>query len=145
MADLPPLPPAVASSIASWHNMLASRDLSGLSAITHPDVVFRSPVAHSPYHSAQALSLALSNVIEVFTNFTYHRQAATADGMSVVLEFSATIDDKDIKGIDFIRFNEEGKIIEFEVMLRPLSGAQALAAAMGKRVASTLPLYKSKT
>lgn len=145
MADSLPLRPEVAASLAIWHEMLARRDLADLPRITRPDVIFRSPVAHSAYHSLAALSLALSHVIEVLNDFTYHRQAATADGLNVVLEFSARIGDKDVKGIDFIRFDEDGKIAEFEVMMRPLSGTQALAVEMGQRVAATLPGFKIKS
>lgn len=130
------LHPSAAVSLAKWHDMLAKQNLSDLGDIVHTSVVFRSPVAHSTYHGADTLIFILRNVIEVFGNFTYHRQAATADGLNVVLEFSANIGDKAIKGIDFIRFDEAGKIIEFEVMTRPLSGTQALAAAMGKRIAA---------
>lgn len=88
--------------------------------------------------------MALSTVIQVFKNFTYHRQLATDDGLSVVLEFSADVGDKKVKGIDLIRFNEQGQIVEFEVMMRPLSGLQALAMEMGQRSADKLPAYKVK-
>ena len=123
-----------AASLAAWHRMVASRDLGDLPQILHPDAVFRSPVAFTPYRSAQALLLVLTNVLQVFEDFTYHRQLASEDGLSVVLEFSARI--------DLIRFDEQGRIVEFEVMVRPLSGLQALAEAMGKRLASQLPSFK---
>ena len=56
----------------------------------------------------------------------------------MVLEFSARVGDKQLKGIDLIRFNEQGQIIEFEVMIRPLSGLQALGEEMGRRLAPYL-------
>ena len=62
----------------------------------------------------------------------------------MVLEFSAEVGDKKVKGIDLIRFNEQGQIVEFEVMMRPLSGLQALALEMGQRLADKLPAYKVK-
>lgn len=136
--------PAVAKSLDFWHQMIARNDLSELHTIVHPDAVFRSPMAHTAYTPAPALILALSTVIQVFENFTYHRQLATDDGLNVVLEFSADIGDKKLKGIDFIRFNEQGQIVEFEVMVRPMSGLQALGAEMGKRVADKLPAFKVK-
>ena len=138
------LHPAVAKSLDFWHQMVARQDLGELNTIVHPDAVFRSPVAHQAYSSAPALRLALSTVIQVFKNFTYHRQLATDDGLSVVLEFSADVGDKKVKGIDLIRFNEQGQIVEFEVMMRPLSGLQALAMEMGQRLADKLPAYKVK-
>ncbi len=136
--------PAVAQSLEFWHQMIAKNDLSELHTIVHPDAVFRSPMAHTAYTPAPALILALSTVIDVFKNFTYHRQLASDDGLSVVLEFSAEVDDKQLKGIDFIRFNEQGLIVEFEVMVRPMSGLQALGAEMGRRLAGTLPAFKQK-
>jgi len=81
-------------------------------------------------------------VITIFENFTYHRQFADDDGLNVVLEFSAGVGDKSLKGIDMIRFDADGLITEFEVMIRPLNGLQALGAQMGARLAQYLPAYK---
>lgn len=136
--------PAVARSLETWHHMVASRDLSNLLSIVHPDAVFRSPMANTAYTSAPALMLALSTVIQVFQDFTYHRQLATDDGLNIVLEFSARVGDKQLKGIDLVRFNEQGQITEFEVMVRPLSGLQALGAEMGARLGDKLPAFKAK-
>ncbi len=145
MTQNPPhLQPAVARSLATWHAMVASEDLSNLISIVHPQAVFRSPMAISPYASAQALILVLGTVIQVFEDFTYHRELASADGLNVVLEFSARVADKQLKGIDLIRFDEQGKIVEFEVMVRPLSALQALGAEMGARLGQQMPAFKSK-
>jgi hypothetical protein len=137
--------PAVARSLDLWHDMVAKSDLAKLHTIVHADAVFRSPMAHTTYTTAPALILALSTVIQVFENFTYHRQFASDDGLNVVLEFSADIGDKALKGVDLIRFDEQGLIMEFEVMVRPMSGLQALGAEMGKRLSSTLPAFKAKS
>lgn len=136
--------PAVSRALEIWHHMIARNDLSDLASIIHPDAVFRSPMANSDYRSAPALILVLSTVIQVFENFTYHRQLASDDGLSIVLEFSANIGDKNLKGIDFIRFDEQGLIREFEVMVRPMSGLQALGTEMGRRLADKLPAYKAR-
>lgn len=138
------LSPAVATSLAAWHDMVHDGDMSELAAITHPDAVFRSPVAFSPYHSAEALILALSTASQVFQDFAYHRQFVSADGLNVVLEFSATVIGKQLKGVDLIRFDDDGKIVEFEVMVRPASGLQALASEMSARLSNRLPGFKSK-
>lgn len=73
--------------------------------------------------------LILSNVIQVFENFTYHREFASEDGQHVVLEFSASIGDRQLKGVDMIHFDEQGRIVDLEVMVRPFSGLQALGAS----------------
>ncbi len=139
------LHPAVAGSLATWHRMLAAKDLRDLPAILHPDARFRSPMAFPPYQSAQAVALILNTVLQVFENFQYHRELSSADGLDVVLEFSASVGDKQLKGIDLIRFDTDGKIVEFEVMVRPLNGLQALGAEMGKRLARQLPAFKAKS
>ena len=139
----PTLHPAAAASLDKWHQMVAAQDLGGLRAITHPEAVFRSPVAYKAYHSAEAVVLAVSTAASVFSDFAYHREAATADGLSVVLEFSARVGDKGVKGIDFIRFDEDGLITDFEVMMRPMNGVQALAAEMGARLGALLPAFKA--
>lgn len=136
--------PAVARSLELWHSMVESGDLSRLSSIVHPDAVFRSPMAVHPYESRAAVLLVLSTVVTIFQDFTYYRTLVSPDGLSVVLEFSARVNDRQLKGIDLIRFDEDGKIREFEVMVRPLSGLQELGSEMGRRLKEKLPRYKGK-
>ncbi len=138
----PRLAPAVAESLEKWHAMVAESNLAELPSILHPKAVFRSPMAHTPYPSAQAVQLILGTVVKVFEDFTYHRQFVDADGQNVVLEFSAKVNGKELKGIDMVRFDEEGKIVDFEVMVRPMSGLQALGEEMGKRLAPYLAAMK---
>lgn len=128
-------------SIARWHEMLESRDMSILNELLAEEVVFRSPVAFQPYPGKQLVFFILTNVIQVFENFTYHREFISEDGNNVVLEFSANVGDKKLKGVDMIQFNEEGQMIDFEVMIRPKSGLEALAVQMGQRMQS----FQAKT
>ena len=87
--------------------------------------------------------MILNTVFEVFEDFTYHRELASADGLNVILEFSARVGEKQLKGIDMIRFDEQGKIVDFEVMVRPLSGLQALGEEMGRRLGAYLAASKA--
>ncbi|AUX89364.1 MULTISPECIES: nuclear transport factor 2 family protein [Acinetobacter] len=121
-------------AITRWHEMLETRDMSILNELLADNVVFRSPVAFQPYPGKQVVFFILTNVIQVFENFTYHREFLSEDGNNVVLEFSANVSDKKLKGIDMIQFNDEGQIIDFEVMIRPKSGLEALAVEMGQRI-----------
>ncbi|MBV8123220.1 MAG: nuclear transport factor 2 family protein [Paucibacter sp.] len=130
-------------TLARWHAMVAQGDLSELPALLHRKAVFRSPMAHTPYPGAQVVSLILNTVSKVFEDFTYHREFVSADGQSVALEFSAKVGDKSLKGMDLIQFDDEGKIIDFEVMVRPISGLQALGAVMGERLAPYLAMAKA--
>lgn len=132
------LQPAAAATLAQWHALVAQQNLNSLSDLLHPQAVFRSPMAFKPYSGAPMVSLILNTVLKVFEDFTYHRELATADGLNVVLEFSATVSGRELKGIDMIRFDEAGKIVEFEVMIRPMSGLQALGEEMGRRLAPFL-------
>ncbi len=131
-----------AASLAKWHDMVARQDMSGLGAIVHPAATFRSPMAFKPYHSAQAVTLILSTVMTVFEDFAYQRELVSEDGLSVVLEFSARVGDKSLKGIDLIAFDADGKIVDFEVMVRPFNGLQALGVEMGAKLAAYLPAFK---
>lgn len=130
------------ATIIRWHKMVASKDLETLHEIIHPEATFRSPVAHTPYQGRDALVLALSTVIEVFQDFTYHREFFTDDGKNATLEFSAHVGGKQLKGVDLIKFNDDGLITEFEVMIRPASGLMALGEEMGKRVGAKLGEFK---
>ena len=136
------LSPAVDATMQKWHAMVAEGNLGELGSILSPNAVFRSPMAHTPYPSAQAVQLILGTVVKVFENFTYHREFANPAGNSVVLEFSAQVNGKDVKGIDMIQFDDEGRITDFEVMVRPMSGLQALGDEMAKRLAPYLAAMK---
>lgn len=134
--DIEGLSPAARQTLAAWHGLLARNAMEELDPLLSDRIVFRSPVAHNAYPGRAAIKLVLKTVNTVFLNFTYHRMFATDDGRSAVLEFSAEVDGKALKGIDMLRFDEDGKIEEFEVMVRPMSGLHALAEAMGARLAS---------
>ena len=133
---------ATEKSLARWHEMVATGDLSQVGAMAREDVVFRSPVAHTPYEGRETLTLVLSTVSKVFEDFTYHRTFVTEDGLSVALEFSAHVGGKKLNGADFIRFDEDGMIAEFEVMIRPASGLMALGQEMGARIGAALNDHK---
>jgi hypothetical protein len=137
------LKPAAAASLALWHEMVSLQDMGRLPTILNDSAVFRSPMAFKPYVSATAVNLILNTVMKVFTQFEYHRQLVSDDGLNVVLEFSAMVGDKSLKGIDLIRFDEAGLIVDFEVMVRPFNALQALGAEMGARLAAYLPAYKA--
>lgn len=138
------LTPATIASLAIWHQMVAARDLSRLPEIVAPDAVFRSPTVMRGFETAPALMMALQTVLTVFDDFAYHREFAGDDGHSVILEFSARVGDRNLKGIDMIRFDETGKITDFEVMIRPLNALQALYDAMTAKLGTALVAFKGK-
>ena len=130
------------ATIRRWHEIVAAKNMSELELIVHPDAIFRSPVAHSPYHGREALILALSTVVKIFEDFTYQRAFMSDDGMNAGFEFSAHVNGKQLKGVDLIEFDDDGLIVEFEVMIRPLSGLMAVGEEMSKRVGVELAKHK---
>lgn len=96
------------------------------------DVVFRSPFLWRPYRGRQAAWLILSTVIDVFADFAYHRELVV--GNQWALEFSARVGELSLKGIDLIQLDDDGRIVDFEVFIRPANGLQALGAEMGRRL-----------
>jgi hypothetical protein len=133
---------AAQRTLATWHELLERNAMEELDALLSDHVVFRSPVAHTPYPGKAAIKLVLKTVNTVFQNFQYHRSFVSEDGRSIVLEFSAEVSGKALKGIDMVRFDDQGRIEEFEVMVRPMSGLQALAAQMAAQLA---PAYATLT
>ena len=121
------------SPLDHWHHIVFNRDLAALQEFLAEDVVFRSPYVWRPYHGRQAAWLILSTVLDVFQEFTYHRELI--DGDNWALEFSARVGERSLKGIDLIRFDGDGRIIEFEVFVRPFNGLQALGEEMARRLA----------
>ena len=115
-----------------WHGIVFNRDRAELQAMLAEDVIFRSPYAWRSYEGRQAAWLILSTVMEVFQDFTYHRELV--DGDNWALEFSARVGDLSLKGIDLIRLDGAGRIVAFEVFIRPFNGLQALGAEMGRRL-----------
>jgi hypothetical protein len=115
-----------------WHNIVFNRDLQDLQLMLAEDVTFRSPYVWRPYQGRQATWLILTNVLQVFQDFVYHRELI--DGDNWALEFSAKVGSLSLKGIDLIRLNSEGQIVDFEVFVRPFNGLQALGAAMAQRL-----------
>jgi SnoaL-like domain len=107
-----------------------ARDLGALVALLSDDVVFRSPIVHKPYHGPQAVRVLLEGVLAIFEDFRYVRQIGAPDSPDHALVFQTRVGDRNIEGCDFLHENEDGLIDEFTVMVRPLSGAHALAEAM---------------
>jgi SnoaL-like domain len=124
-------------TLDKWHRMVATGDLSGVAALCAPEAVFRSPVAHTPYRGAGLVAAFLQQAVQAFSDFRYHR-TFTSGERDVVLEFSAKVGDKELKGIDMIHFDEAGRIVDFEVMVRPASGLQALGVEMARRMTPLL-------
>jgi len=115
----------------AFRKAVEAQDMDAVEALLAKDVVFTSPVVFKPYPGKAITAAILHGVARVFEDFRYVREIGDPDGSDSALMFAARVGDRELTGCDFIHVNEEGLIDELTVMVRPLSGAQALQAAMG--------------
>jgi hypothetical protein len=115
----------------AFRKAVEAGDHAAMEALLAEDVVFSSPVVFRPYPGKAATSAILRGVTRVFEDFRYVREINDTGGRDSALVFEARVGDRQITGCDFLHLDEDGLIDEFMVMVRPLSAAQALAAAMG--------------
>jgi hypothetical protein len=105
-----------------------SKDFSAIDELFSEQVVFRSPIVYSPYEGREALGFLLGTVAQVLEELRYTDHVETGD--TAVLVFEAKVGDRDVNGVDILRFGADDKIAEMMVMVRPMSGVNALAEAM---------------
>jgi len=115
---------------------IEARDVDAAVALLSDDVVFRSPVVFKPYHGRDAVRVLLASVSRVFQDFRYVREIGAPEARDHALVFQTRIGDRQIEGSDFLHVGQNGSIDELMVMVRPLSGALALADAMKAQLAS---------
>ena len=120
------------STAPAFERAVEARDLDSLVAALAPDIVFRSPVVYRPYEGREVVAKLLEAVMQVFDDFEYV-QRFEADGAEALI-FRARVGDRTLDGLDLLRFDEDGLVSELAVMVRPMSGTQALAAAMGQQL-----------
>jgi hypothetical protein len=109
-----------------------SKDFSAFEEIFAEDVTFRSPAVFRPYEGRGAVAMLLTAVAGVFEDFRYTDQVEA--GETAMLAFSASVGNRELDGIDLLRFDGEGRVQEMSVYIRPLSGLNALAEAMQRKL-----------
>jgi SnoaL-like domain len=119
-------------SAEAFKEAALSGDEAAMADVLADEVVFRSPAVFKPYEGREATLVVLRAVSQVFEDFRYEDRFAGADGE--MLLFSARVGDRELNGIDLLRFDADGKIRELTVMIRPLSGLTALVEAMGREL-----------
>lgn len=124
-----------ADPIHRWHEMVQARSPRGLDTILADDVVFHSPVVHTPQVGKAITQKYLTAAFFVFFNPSFHYVREVRSGFDAVLEFEVTIDGILVNGVDMIRSNEVGLIVEFKVMLRPLKAINLIHQKMGEMLA----------
>ena len=116
-----------------FRQAVEARDAAAIEALLSDDVVFTSPVAFKPYPGKPVTAAILRAVMRVFSDFHYVREIGDPQGRDHALIFVASVDGKRLTGCDFLHFDDDGKIDDFVVMVRPLSAATALAEAMAQQ------------
>ncbi len=121
-----------ATTIERWHQVVQGRDPAALDALLADDVVFLSPVVHTPQVGRTITRVYLMAAFKVLNNASFHYVGEWIGPDSAVLEFACTVDGIEINGIDMIHWNAEGRITRFKVMVRPLKAIQKVHERMAQ-------------
>lgn len=123
-------PIAPIDPVATWHQLLATRNVQGLDALLAPDAVFHSPVVHKPQVGRPITKMYLAAAFAVFGHESFHYVRELRGERDAVLEFELELDGIQINGVDMIRWNDDGQITDFKVMLRPLKAVNLIHQKM---------------
>lgn len=118
------------ATLATWHELVRSRNAKGLDALLANEVVFHSPVVHAP-QSGKAVTLQyLSAAFNVFFNPSFRYVRELVGERDAVLEFLVEIEGIAVNGVDMIRWDDQGRIVDFKVMIRPLKAINLIHQKM---------------
>ncbi|MDR3388208.1 MAG: nuclear transport factor 2 family protein [Rudaea sp.] len=116
--------------VTIWHQLVKARDVHGLDAILADDAVFHSPVMHAPQVGKAITAKYLAAAFHVFFNASFHYVRELIGDRDAVLEFEVDLDGVRVNGVDMMKWNDAGKIVEFKVMLRPLKAINLIQQKM---------------
>ena len=118
------------STLAAWHELVRSRNPQGLDSLLADNAVFYSPIVYAPQVGKAITLQYLSAALLVFVNdsFCYVRELSGL--RDAVLEFQVEIDSISVNGVDMLRWDDEGRIVEFKVMIRPLKAINLIQKKM---------------
>lgn len=116
--------------IATWHKLLKQRDVHGLDALLADDAVFYSPVVHKPQVGKAITTMYLAAAFHVFGNESFRYVRELKADRDAILEFELELDGISINGVDMIKWNDDGQVTEFKVMLRPLKAVNLIHEKM---------------
>lgn len=120
------------NQLAKWHKCIETKNVDLLNEILANDITFHSPFVWKPKEGKQITFAILTTVLEVLEDFKYVREIK--DEKNCMLEFEAKVGDLTLRGVDIIQFDEDGKFVDFEVMIRPANALQVLGMEMTKRL-----------
>ena len=117
-------------TLATWHQLLKERDPRGLDSLLSDEVVFHSPVVHTPQAGKAVTTQYLGAAFHVFYNESFHYVREVVGDRDAVLEFKVEIDGISVNGVDMIKWDDEGRIVDFKVMIRPLKAINLIHQKM---------------
>jgi hypothetical protein len=124
------------SALHTWHDLVRTRNVKGLDSLLADEVVFHSPVVHTPQVGKAVTALYLAAAFHVFFNESFRYVREIVGPSDAALEFQVEIEGIAVNGIDLIKWNDVGRIVEFKVMIRPLKAInlihQKMAAMLQK-------------
>lgn len=129
----------VPNAISRWHEFVSSRDAAVLDALLADDVVFHSPVVHTPQAGRRIVSKYLTSAMEVLGNPSFRYVREVIGEREAVLEFMVEVDGIVMNGVDIIAWNDEQRIVEFKVMIRPLKAIQLIHRKMAEALGAPAP------
>ena len=124
------------TGLDKWYAYLKSHDRAALWDLLHPDAMFESPVVHTPQRGADITYKYLASAIKVLNGPSFKYLGEWRGDNSAVLEFATDIDGITINGVDIIKFADDGRIISFKVMVRPLKAINLLHRMMAEQLAT---------
>jgi hypothetical protein len=124
-----------ATAVTTWHQIVADRSPHGLAALLADDVVFYSPVVHTPQVGKLITTQYLAAALHVFGNDTFRYVREVAGERDAVLEFLVEIEGISVNGVDMLKWNDAGQLVEFKVMLRPLKAVNLIHQKMAAMLA----------
>lgn len=118
--------------LEAWHRLVRTQDPSGLDALLAEDAVFHSPIVHTPQRGKKLTAGYLGAAFRVFFNPTFHYVREIVGDTDAMLEFETEIDGILVNGVDIIKWNDAGQVVEFKVMLRPLKAIAIIQQRMAE-------------
>jgi hypothetical protein len=118
------------ATLSTWHELVKSRNARGLDSLLADDVVFHSPVVHAPQVGKPITIRYLSAAFHVFFNESFRYIREVTGPADAVLEFQVDIDGISVNGVDMLKWDEQGRIVEFKVLIRPLKAINLIHQKM---------------
>jgi SnoaL-like domain len=118
------------NTVRQWHQLVESRNSSGLDALLADDVIFHSPVVHTAQAGKAITKQYLAAAFRVFFNESFRYTREVVGDHDAILEFQVEIDGISVNGVDMIKWNPAGQIIDFKVMIRPLKAVNLIHQKM---------------